>query len=72
MFAKLANLRLLIDMKPLLPLGQAEGLTEAATRDAFVRIPEEMIGKIAGDPWIRTPEMKERFGSGSSAAQSAT
>jgi len=71
MFAKLANPRLLIDMKPLLPLEQAEGLTEAATSDAFARVFDEMIVKIAGDPWIRTPEMKERFGFGSSAAQRA-
>jgi predicted nucleotidyltransferase component of viral defense system len=62
MFAKLVNPRLLIDMKPLLPLAQAEGLTEDATRDAFVRVFEEMIVKIAGDPWVRTGEMKERFG----------
>lgn len=72
MFAKLANPRLLIDMKPLLPLDQAESLSEAATRDAFVCVFEEMIVKIAGDPWIRTPEMKERFGFGNRAAQIAT
>jgi predicted nucleotidyltransferase component of viral defense system len=62
MFAKLANPRLLIDMKPLLPLEQAESLTEKATKHAFVRVFEEMIVKIAGDPWVRTPEMRERFG----------
>jgi predicted nucleotidyltransferase component of viral defense system len=62
MFAKLANPRLLTDMKPLLPLEQAEGLSEKATTHAFVRVFEEMIVKIAGDPWIRTSEMKERFG----------
>lgn len=61
MFAKLANPRLLTDMKPLLPLEQAEGLSEKATRHAFARVFEEMIVKIAGDPWIRTSEMKERF-----------
>lgn len=61
MFAKLANPRLLTDMKPLLPLEQAEGLSEKATRHAFARVFEEMIAKIAGDPWIRTSEMKERF-----------
>jgi predicted nucleotidyltransferase component of viral defense system len=62
MFAKLANPRLLIDMKPLLPLAQAESLNEDTTRDAFVRVFEEMIVKIAGDPWVRTGEMKVRFG----------
>jgi predicted nucleotidyltransferase component of viral defense system len=61
MFAKLANPRLLIDMKPLLPIEQAEELSEEATKHAFVRVFEEMIVKIAGDPWIRTSEMKERF-----------
>jgi hypothetical protein len=62
MFAKLANPRLLIDMKSLLPLAQAESLTAEATRDAFTRVFEGMIDKIAGDPWVRTGEMKERFG----------
>ncbi|WFU13332.1 nucleotidyl transferase AbiEii/AbiGii toxin family protein (plasmid) [Rhizobium sp. CB3090] len=69
MFAKLANPRLLIDMKPLLPLEQAESLSEEATKNAFTRVFEEIVVKIAGDPWIRTPEMKERFGFGSSGPQ---
>ena len=72
MFAKLANPRLLIDMKPLLPLEQAESLTEAATRDAFTRVFNGMIVKIAGDPWVRTKEMKERFGLDSPSAKSSS
>ncbi|MEP7457561.1 hypothetical protein [Phyllobacterium sp. SB3] len=59
MFAKLANPRLLIDMKPLLPIAQAESLTQDATKDAFVRLFEQLIVKIAGDSWVRMGEMKE-------------
>lgn len=69
MFAKLANPRFLLDMKPLLPLAQAESLTEATTREAFVCVFEKMIVKIAGEPWARTGEMKERFGLETPATQ---
>lgn len=62
MFAKLANPRLLTDMRPLLPLAQAERMSEEATKEAFVRVFEGLITRIAGDAWVRTHEMKARFG----------
>ena len=62
MFAKLANPRLLTDMRPLLPAAQAETLSDDATKEAFERVFEGLIAKIAGDTWGRTEEMKERFG----------
>jgi predicted nucleotidyltransferase component of viral defense system len=62
MFAKLANPRFLTDMKPLLPAAQAEGLTDISTRAAFVNVFDTVVASIAGDPWVRTEEMKERFG----------
>jgi predicted nucleotidyltransferase component of viral defense system len=69
MFAKLANPRLLTDMRPLLPLTQAEALSQATAREAFVRVFEELVVKIAGDTWVRTAEMKERFGLGGPSVQ---
>ncbi|WP_457578156.1 nucleotidyl transferase AbiEii/AbiGii toxin family protein [Ensifer adhaerens] len=69
MFAKLANPRLLTDMRPLLPLAQAEALSEDATKDAFKRVFEGLVVKIAGDTWVRTDEMKERFGLDGSSVQ---
>ncbi|MER9474614.1 nucleotidyl transferase AbiEii/AbiGii toxin family protein [Mesorhizobium sp. M0520] len=62
MFAKLANPRLLTDMRPLLPAAQAGTLSDDATKEAFERVFEGLIAKIAGDTWVRTEEMKERFG----------
>lgn len=61
MFAKLANPRLLTDMRPLLPLAQADSLSDDATKEAFKRVFEGLVVKIAGDTWVRTGEMKERF-----------
>ena len=62
MFAKLANPRLLTDLRPLLPAAQAETLSDDATKEAFERVFEGLIAKIAGDTWVRTEEMKGRFG----------
>ncbi|WP_353642715.1 nucleotidyl transferase AbiEii/AbiGii toxin family protein [Mesorhizobium sp. WSM2239] len=69
MFAKLANPRLLTDMRPLLPAAQSKALSEDATNDAFERVFEGLIAKIAGDTWVRTEEMKERFRLTGSSAQ---
>lgn len=70
MFAKLANPRLLTDMRPLLPLAQAELLSNDATKEAFERVFEGLVTRIAGDVWVRTDEMKERFGLSGPSAQS--
>jgi predicted nucleotidyltransferase component of viral defense system len=65
MFAKLANPRFVIDMKPLLPAPEAEKLTEESTKELFVSVFSEFIERIPGDPWARTGEMKKRFQLGS-------
>ena len=62
MFAKLANPRLLLDMRPLLPAAQAEALTEETTADSFRRVFTILVDRLPGKPWGRTPAMKERFG----------
>ena len=62
MFAKLANPRFLLDLRPLLPAAQAEALTEETTADSFRRVFTMLIDRLPGEPWGRTQAMKERFG----------
>ncbi|PWG61612.1 nucleotidyl transferase AbiEii/AbiGii toxin family protein [Spiribacter halobius] len=62
MFAKLANPRFLLDMRPLLPAAQVEAWTQESTEDAFRRVFTALIDGLPGEPWARTPAMKERFG----------
>ena len=62
MFAKLANPRFLLDMRPLLPAAQVEALTEESTEEAFRRVFTELVDRVPGEPWARTPGMKGRFG----------
>ena len=62
MFAKLANPRLLLDMRPLLPAARAEALTEESTADSFRRVFTILVDRLPGEPWGRTSAMKERFG----------
>lgn len=62
MFGKLANSRMLLDMRPLLPAAQAEALTDAATAEAFRHVFTTLIDQLPGEPWAKTSAMKERFG----------
>lgn len=62
MFAKLANPRFLLDMRPLLPAAQVEAWTQESTEEAFRRVFTALIDGLPGEPWARTPAMKERFG----------
>jgi predicted nucleotidyltransferase component of viral defense system len=62
MFAKLANPRFLLDMRPLLPAEQAQALDEAAVAAAFAAVYARFIDRLPGDPWARTDEMKARLG----------
>ena len=62
MFAKLANLRLLLDVRPLLPAAQAETLTEESTMDSVRRVFTILVDRLPGEPWGRTQAMQERFG----------
>ncbi|MDE0521978.1 MAG: nucleotidyl transferase AbiEii/AbiGii toxin family protein [Boseongicola sp.] len=62
MFAKLANPRLLLNLRPLRPDAHAGALTEETTGDAFHRVFTMLIDRLPGEPWGRTQAMKERFG----------
>ncbi len=62
MFAKLANPRFLLDVRPLLPAARAETLTEESTAEAFRRVFMTLVDRLSGEPWARTPAMKQRFG----------
>lgn len=62
MFAKLANSRFLLDMRPLLPAAQADKLTEESSEEVFRRVFATLVDGLPGEPWARTPAMKERFG----------
>ena len=61
MFAKLANPRLLLDVRPLLPAAEAQALTAEATADWFRRVFTRLVDRLPGEPWGRAPAMKERF-----------
>ena len=62
MCAKLANPRFLVDMRPLLPAGQVEALTEESTAESFRRVFVALIDRLPGEPWGRMETMKQRFG----------
>ena len=62
MFAKLAQPRFLLDMRPLLPAARVEALTNGSTAESFRRVFTTLVDRLPGEPWGRTPAMKERFG----------
>ena len=49
-------------MRPLLPAERAALLTDEAAKAAFTSVFSGLIELIPGEPWVRTPEMRERFG----------
>ena len=51
MFAKLANPRFLLDVRPLLPAARAETLTEDSTAEAFRRVFMTLVDRLPGEPW---------------------
>ena len=53
MFAKLANPRFLLDVRPLLPAARAETLTEESTAEAFRRVFMSLVDRLPGEPWGR-------------------
>ena len=62
MFAKLAQPRFLLDMRPLLPAARVEALTEESTAESFRCVFTTLVDRLPGEPWGRMPAMKERFG----------
>jgi predicted nucleotidyltransferase component of viral defense system len=62
MFAKLKTHGFLLDMRPLLAVAEAERLTDDAMKAAFAKVFYRFVVLIPGDPWVRSDEMKERFG----------
>ncbi len=62
MFFKLARPRILLDMRPWLPVAQVETLTEESTAELFRRVFTTLVDQLPGKPWGRTPAMKQRFG----------
>ena len=62
MFGKLARANFHTDMRPLLPADRAELLTPESTKASFIRVSDNFIDRIPGEPWARTDEMKKRFG----------
>lgn len=62
MFAKLADPRFLLDMRPLLPAAQVEAWTQESAEEAFRSVFTILVDRLPGQPWARTPAMKERFG----------
>ena len=49
-------------MRPLLAAPQAERLTNDAMKGAFAKVFYSYVTLMQGEPWVRTEEMKERFG----------
>jgi predicted nucleotidyltransferase component of viral defense system len=62
MFAKLAAPRFMADIRPLLAPEEAAKLTDAIVRRAFVTVFDRLITILPGEPWAKTPKMKEKFG----------
>lgn len=61
MFSKLARPRILLDMRPLLPVAQVEELTQESAAQSFQRVFTALVDRLPGKPWGRTPIMKQRF-----------
>jgi predicted nucleotidyltransferase component of viral defense system len=61
MFAKLAAPSFITDIRPLLSPEAADDLTDAAVRQAFTSVFNDLVALIPGDPWAKRSEMAERF-----------
>lgn len=61
MFAKLASPMFLTDIRPLLSADKATELTDASVIVSFQTVFLELIMRLPGDTWAKTPEMAERF-----------
>lgn len=62
MFAKLAEPRFMVDIRPLLSPEQAKLLNDESIRRAFVIVFTRLISIMPGDSWAKTADMKQKFG----------
>ena len=62
MFAKLANVDFMADVRPLLAAGEAEKFDDEAARAAFRTVFSAFINRLPGDAWALTGETAERLG----------
>lgn len=62
MFRKLARPNFLADVRPLVRADQVRQFDQSATNNAFRLVFGKLISQIAGQPWAKTGEMKQRFG----------
>jgi len=61
MFAKLSVPTFMTDIRPLLTPDEAARLNDGTIREAFIDVFGKLIVVMPGEPWAKTPEMKERF-----------
>ena len=61
MFAKLANPRFPLDVLLLLPAAHAEAFTRETKGEPFRRVFVTLVDTLPGEPWVRTPAMKQKF-----------
>jgi predicted nucleotidyltransferase component of viral defense system len=62
MFAKLDDRNFMADVRPLLAADEREAFDAAAARTSFITVFDRIICLIPGAAWVRTDEMRERFG----------
>lgn len=62
MFSKLARSSFLADIRPLVRPDETVRFDEAAVMEAFRPVFFDLIAKIPGQPWAKSPEMIEKFG----------
>jgi predicted nucleotidyltransferase component of viral defense system len=62
MFGKLVDPGFLADIRPLLAASEAQRLTKVMIEKSFAGVFSRYISAIAGAPWARSEEMKQRFG----------
>lgn len=61
LFALLANPGFLTDIRPLLSAEEALEMTDASVMTSFQTVFRDLIVRLPGDAWAKTPEMAERF-----------
>jgi hypothetical protein len=62
MLAKLRWPRFLDDMKPLLPAAALHHFGDESTRRAFLKVFNQLVINIPGEPWAKTEEVLKGHG----------